>query len=91
MENIRCILVFCLGLLLLNWPVLSIAGSREADVFFLYLFSVWILIIALIFANGLIRSDFPPVPPEDAGSCEDSADLCGKEEDIPQTGRADHV
>ncbi|MEZ4525959.1 MAG: hypothetical protein R2941_08590 [Desulfobacterales bacterium] len=91
MENIRCILVFCLGLLLLNWPVLSIAGSREADDFFLYLFSVWIFLIVLIFANGLIRPDFPSDLPEDPGSCENSAAPDSKEKSLSQTGRADHV
>ncbi len=57
MKNIRYILIFCLALLLFNWPVLSIAGSGETDIFFLYLFSVWMFIIVLIFVNGLTRSD----------------------------------
>ncbi len=57
MKNIRHILIFCLGLLLFNWPVLSIAGSSGTDVFFLYLFFAWMSVIVLIFVNGLTRPD----------------------------------
>ncbi|MGE0085380.1 MAG: hypothetical protein AB7S75_13280 [Desulfococcaceae bacterium] len=65
MKNIQYILIFCLALLLFNWPVLSIAGSGETDIFFLYLFSAWIFIIVLIFVNGLIRPDIRKESPAD--------------------------
>jgi len=56
-KNIRYILIFCLALAVFNWPVLSIAGSGETHLFFLYLLSAWIFIILLIFANGLTGQD----------------------------------
>lgn len=100
MKNIRYILIFCLGLMLFNWPVLSIAGSRETDVFFLYLLSAWIFIIALSFVNGLTRPDIQNGLPADqslsgsgaAGAVtENSNSSPRKEEEFTRTYGVPHV
>ncbi len=94
-KNIRYILIFLLGLLVFNWPVLSIAGSRGTDVFFLYLFSAWIFIIVLIFVNGLTRPDIQNDLHADTGLSdavtENSDSSLRKGEGITQTDGSPHV
>ena len=43
------IVLFFIGLLLFNWPVLSIAGQSSTLASYLFLFIAWALIIVLSF------------------------------------------
>jgi len=97
-KNIRYILIFCLALLVFNWPVLSIAGSGATHLFFLYLLSAWLFIILLIFVNGLTRPDIRNEPAGDSGLSgsgslsENSASSPGCGKSIAgQEDSADHV
>jgi len=42
------VLLFCLGLLLFNWPLSSIANTN-IELFFIYLFLIWSIIILILF------------------------------------------
>jgi hypothetical protein len=41
--------LFCLGLILLNWPFLSIFQGRAPELLFVYLLSVWAIAVVLLF------------------------------------------
>lgn len=43
-------LLFCLGIILFNWPFLSIAEETHGNFLFIYLFLVWAVIIFLSFS-----------------------------------------
>ncbi len=43
------VLLFCLGMVLLNWPFLGSVGLERPAVIFCYLFGVWIALIAVLF------------------------------------------
>ncbi len=50
--TLRLALVFCLGLLLYNYPLMSIFGVQSSianfPVLYLYIFGTWLLIICVI-------------------------------------------
>ena len=41
--------LFCLGLILLNWPFLAIFQGRAPELLFVYLLSVWAIAVILLF------------------------------------------
>ena len=41
--------LFCLGLVLLNWPFLAIFQGRAPELLFVYLLSVWAIAVILLF------------------------------------------
>ena len=45
-------LLFCLGFVLFNWPILGIFQLKQPAVMFLYLFLIWALAILLLFLMG---------------------------------------
>ncbi len=54
------IVIFCFGLFLFNWPILTIAGRASPLLSYLYLFIAWALIILLAF---LLPNHAKPRPP----------------------------
>jgi hypothetical protein len=45
-------LLFCLGFILFNWPILGIFQLKQPAVMFLYLFLIWAIAILLLFLMG---------------------------------------
>ena len=45
-------LLFCLGFILFNWPILAIFQLKQPAVLFLYLFLIWAIAILLLFLMG---------------------------------------
>jgi hypothetical protein len=43
------VFLLCLGLVLLNWPFLSIFQGSRPETLFLYLFLVWAIAVVLLF------------------------------------------
>jgi hypothetical protein len=41
--------LFCLGLILLNWPFLAIFQGRPPEFLFVYLLSVWAIAVLVLF------------------------------------------
>lgn len=39
----------CLGFILLSWPIVTIVDEQRGEATFLYLFTVWALLILLMF------------------------------------------
>lgn len=56
-NNMFSIFLFFLSLLFLNWPILTICNEDDLKTVFFYLFSVWFIIILLVFSMNRSRSD----------------------------------
>lgn len=46
------VLLFHAGVLLFNWPLLSISGDKGGESLFTYLFTVWAVIVVLLMVMG---------------------------------------
>jgi hypothetical protein len=60
--------LFALALLLLNWPLLSIAGDKGPFSLYIYLFLVWLVIILLIFIIAISAGSGTPPPDAKEGN-----------------------
>jgi hypothetical protein len=51
------IFIFCISLLVFNWPLMHIAGEAGPLYLLLYLFSAWLLLIILIALTAFFRRE----------------------------------
>lgn len=54
-KNELYVLMFLLGLLLFNWPLLTISDNWGVLGQFVYLFLIWIILILFVFLIGGVR------------------------------------
>ncbi len=83
------IFIFCISLLIFNWPLMHIAGEAGPLHLLLYLFSAWLLLIFLIALTAFFRREengFSDMPENFEEFRMDKAGNPGHGDDIFRTG-----